>query len=87
MTEAHPDAATERVAQLGEELFQLQTTAGELAARLDSGKQMSGDGLKEIATAIPVLGGDVQKLESRLDAVLLNGVAPDGEARRSERFG
>ena len=79
------DAAAERVEQLGELLFQLQTTASELAARLDSGKHVSSDGFKEIATAIPVLGGHVQTLESRLDAVQLDGVAPDGEARQKRR--
>lgn len=82
---ASDDAAAERVAELGEELFQLQTTASELAARLDSSKHVSSAGLKEIATAIPVLGGHVQKLESRLDAVQLDGVAPDGEARQKRR--
>ena len=79
MADAEGDAA-ERVHQLGEQLHQLQATATELAARLDR-QILSDDALREISTSIPVLGGNVQTLESRLDAVQL----PDGEAKQKRR--
>eukprot|EP00964_Phaeocystis_antarctica_P144798 scaffold110694_cov66-Phaeocystis_antarctica.AAC.6 len=59
---------------LGEDLHQLQSEAAEVEARLGR-STVSSPALKEIASAVPVLGGRVAVLETRLDAAAADGVA------------
>ena len=59
---------------LGEDLHQLQSEAADVEARLGR-STVSSPALKEIASAVPVLGGHVAVLETRLDAAAADGAA------------
>ena len=59
---------------LGEDLHQLQSEAADVEARLGR-STVSSPALKEIASAVPVLGGRVAVLETRLDAAAADGAA------------
>ena len=59
---------------LGEDLHQLQSEAADVEARL-ARSTVSSPALKEIASAVPVLGGRVAVLETRLDAAAADGAA------------
>ena len=73
------DAAAEQLHALGEELFQLQAEAAELESRLNR-PAVRDAAIKEVAAAVPVLGGRVQTFEARLDAA-----AAGSEALRQRR--
>ena len=71
---AHAHVVTERLHALGEELHQLQSEAADVENRLGR-PTVSSSALREIASAVPVLGGWVQVLEARLDAAAADGAA------------
>ena len=59
---------------LGEDLYQLQSEVADVETRLGR-STVSSSALKEIASAVPVLGGRVTVLETRMDAAAAAGAA------------